>query len=105
MNKETLLERCQREAREKFRCRCGDERCEANVVRFSFNKMDILVANTLKQAAEEYTRIIDKVVEKQRIRVVYKSDRMYIAALAREIKEALTDAQKLIRGEDNENNV
>lgn len=44
-----LTDRLQREAREKFRCDCGDERCEADVVRFSFSKMDALIAHTIKE--------------------------------------------------------
>jgi len=50
--KETLLQKCQREAREKY---AQDTSPKAHNL-LSAEDLDNLIANTLKQAAEEYER-------------------------------------------------
>jgi hypothetical protein len=106
--KETLLQRCQREAREKF------NEDTAGEVSFYTETINEIIANTLKQAAEEVlngmiiswspcgscnncetaTSACERIIEartENRVR--------------NEIINTLTDAQKLLLGENNENDV
>jgi len=101
----TLLERCQREAREKllklyrehnllkhnvFSTTNQDERYEKEF----FDELDLAIANTLKQAAEEIEKL------KENIDVTY-GEQYWATVVEEKIIDALTDAQKVIRGEDN----
>jgi hypothetical protein len=89
--KETLLQRCQREAREHFTLNylaSFDSDNEGDMADLSSEliaTVNTLIANTLKQAAEEIEKL------KRTDDTQMSHDHTY--------DEALTDAQKLIRGE------
>ncbi len=85
----TLLERCQREAREEISLSIQDGT-------LSPEKVDEIIANTLKQAAEALEGMkydYDRNLEGYN----YYSDPTYAH------NQALTDAQKILLGENNEN--
>ena len=118
----TLLERCQREARETVSENIYDT--EMSVIPEDcipdrlLPVIDTLIANTLKQAAEEFVGVIDdyeksmaklhsKMIgnahEDSKMMLVFDLHSRRIAI--KHIKEkitALTDAQKVLLGEDNE---
>lgn len=113
--KETLLQRCQREAREKFEslkcvngamffgtveatCPCGKTRCsneqtqeeaEAEYTEF----LNTLIADTLKQAAEALEGI--KTCNEK----AYRLPDAYVAEISYD--KAISNAQKILVGEDN----
>jgi hypothetical protein len=101
--KETLLQRCQREARELFEVNGLLEDKNWLGKGMAEQKIEVLlslaIANTLKQAAESLEGMKDR-EEQIRMLVEQKSiDRIYTNGKI----DALTDAQRLLLGEDNEN--
>ena len=88
MNKETLLERCQREAREMYK--------EATRYRESMDDdIEDIVANTLKQATEALEGM-----KKQDLPSSLKDPAGFCSGIG--YNQALTDAQRLL-GCENEN--
>lgn len=96
----TLLERCQREARLKMWSFLDDKNQMDMDAVCQFEKaLDTLIANTLKQAAEalEGLKTEEPLYVGKTQYEFYKGDIRWVA------NHALTDAQKLLRGElDNE---
>jgi len=94
--KETLLQRCQREARdyaneEGMLCGCCDPECPGRTL--TPEQIDDIIANTLRQAAEELGKMPALLVD-----LPTKDNRKVGVPFIR-----LTDAQKILLGEDNEN--
>jgi hypothetical protein len=88
--KETLLQRCQRLAREKYAQDSGEK--AHNLL--SAEELDELIANTLKQAAEEVGSIIEKSNED------FENEPLHpVAPFNTGYNTALTEAQKVLIGE------
>ena len=94
MNKETLLERCQREAREKFRKEfVRNEMLDLVPIANGKDYDDFfkkIIANTLKQAAESLEGIKQK---------YYPPDGDFRPDTTELFNQGVTDAQKVLLGE------
>lgn len=99
--KETLLQRCQRLApnnRGELINLTANPECDPTLI-FTFDEVKDIIANTLKQAAEEFIQLLD------RYEIITTGEDSYPTGNVskKHVLAALTEAQRLLLGEDNEN--